>query len=41
MPTWPLKKTEADDLMLAIEQELRKRRLGGSAVRMEIQATTP
>mgnify|MGYP006273825745 FL=1 len=32
---------EADDLMLAIEQELRKRRLGGSAVRMEIQSTTP
>lgn len=32
---------EADDLMLAIEQELRKRRLGGSAVRMEIQASTP
>ena len=32
---------EADDLMLAIEQELRKRRLGGSAVRMEIQQTTP
>ncbi len=32
---------EADDLMLAIEQELRKRRLGGSAVRMEIQAFTP
>ncbi|HIK46941.1 MAG TPA: polyphosphate kinase 1 [Leptolyngbyaceae cyanobacterium M65_K2018_010] len=32
---------EADDLMLAIEQELRKRRLGGSAVRMEIQRTTP
>ncbi|MEO0456050.1 MAG: polyphosphate kinase 1 [Cyanobacteria bacterium P01_A01_bin.114] len=31
---------EADDLMLAIEQELRKRRLGGSAVRMEIQAST-
>ena len=28
---------EADDLMLAIEQELRKRRLGGSVVRMEIQ----
>ncbi|MEL6554226.1 MAG: polyphosphate kinase 1 [Cyanobacteria bacterium J06621_11] len=27
---------EADDLMLAIEQELRKRRLGGSVVRMEI-----
>lgn len=32
---------EADDLMLAIEQELRKRRRGGSAVRMEIQRDTP
>ena len=32
---------EADDLLLAIEQELRKRRLGGSAVRLEIQANTP
>ncbi|HEY9735549.1 MAG TPA: polyphosphate kinase 1 [Trichocoleus sp.] len=32
---------EADDLMLAIEQELRKRRLGGSAVRMEIHSQTP
>jgi polyphosphate kinase len=32
---------EADDLMLAIEQELRKRRLGGSAVRMEIEQHTP
>lgn len=32
---------EADDLLLAIEQELRKRRLGGSAVRVEIQVTTP
>lgn len=31
---------EADDLMLAIEQELRKRRLGGSAVRLEIQRRT-
>ncbi|MEO1444681.1 MAG: polyphosphate kinase 1 [Cyanobacteria bacterium J06635_11] len=29
---------EADDLMLAIEQELRKRRMGGSAVRMETEA---
>ncbi|MGB3296617.1 MAG: polyphosphate kinase 1, partial [Phormidesmis sp.] len=28
---------EADDLMLAIEQELRKRRLGGSVVRMELE----
>ncbi|NJN05066.1 MAG: polyphosphate kinase 1 [Leptolyngbyaceae cyanobacterium RM1_1_2] len=32
---------EADDLMLAIEQELRKRRLGGSAVRIEIQQSMP
>ncbi len=32
---------EADDLLLAIEQELRKRRLGGSTVRMEIQASMP
>lgn len=31
---------EADDLLLAIEKELRKRRMGGSAVRMEIQSTT-
>ncbi|MDY6785374.1 MAG: polyphosphate kinase 1 [Cyanobacteriota bacterium] len=32
---------EADDLLLAIEQELRKRRLGGSAVRLEIQDSMP
>jgi polyphosphate kinase len=32
---------EADDLLLAIEQELRKRRFAGSAVRMEIQLTMP
>ena len=32
---------EADDLLLAIEKELRKRRIGGSAVRMEIHATMP
>ncbi|MBD2091878.1 polyphosphate kinase 1 [Microcoleus sp. FACHB-1515] len=32
---------EADDLMLAIEQELRKRRFGGSIVRLEIHATMP
>ena len=31
---------DADDLMLALEQELRKRRLGGSLVRMELQADT-
>ncbi len=32
---------EADDLLLAIEQELHKRRFGGSAVRIEINASTP
>jgi polyphosphate kinase len=31
---------EADDLLLAIEQELRKRRLGGSTVRLEIETGT-
>jgi polyphosphate kinase len=32
---------EADDLLLAIEKELQKRRMGGSAVRLEIQADIP
>lgn len=32
---------EAGDLMQAIEQELRKRPLGGSAVRLELQRHTP
>jgi len=32
---------EADDLLLAIEQEVRKRWLGKSAVRLEIHASTP
>lgn len=32
---------EADDLLLAIEQEVRKRRIGKSAVRLEIHASTP
>ncbi|MDJ1180085.1 polyphosphate kinase 1 [Roseofilum sp. BLCC_M91] len=32
---------EADDLLLAIEQELRKRRIGGLVVRMEIMVNTP
>lgn len=32
---------DADDLMLAIEQELRKRRLGGNVVRLEVLSTTP
>ena len=32
---------EADDLLLAIEKELQKRRIGGSSVRLEIQASIP
>lgn len=32
---------EADDLMEAIEQELRKRRFGGSVVRVEINTSMP
>ncbi len=36
-----LEEDEADDLLLAIEQELRKRRMGGSPVRLEIQSQTP
>ncbi len=32
---------EADDLLIAIEQELRKRRIGKSAVRLEIHASIP
>ena len=36
-----LEEDVADDLLLAIEQELRKRRIGGSPVRIEIQSQTP
>ena len=36
-----IEEEEASDLLQAIEEELRKRRLGGSAVRMEITANTP
>ncbi len=36
-----LDEDEAEDLLLAIEQELRKRRVGGSVVRMEIDNTMP
>lgn len=32
---------EGDDLLLVIEKELRKRRIGGTVVRMEINATMP
>ncbi|MCS6813820.1 MAG: polyphosphate kinase 1 [Cyanobacteria bacterium] len=36
-----LQEDEADDLLLAIEQELRKRRMGGSVVRMEVPNSMP
>lgn len=34
-----LEEDEAEDLLLAIEQELQKRRIGGSAVRLEIHSS--
>jgi polyphosphate kinase len=36
-----LEEDEAEDLLSAIEQELRKRRLGGSVVRLEVQTSIP
>ncbi|HEY9697171.1 MAG TPA: polyphosphate kinase 1 [Trichocoleus sp.] len=36
-----LEEDEADDLLEAIEQELRRRRMGGSVVRLEVQGTIP
>ncbi len=36
-----LSEDEAEDLLLAIEQELRKRRVGGSVVRLEIHTSMP
>ncbi|MEA5572441.1 polyphosphate kinase 1 [Calothrix sp. UHCC 0171] len=36
-----LEEDEADDLLIAIEQELRKRRVGGTPVRLEINPQTP
>ncbi|MBV8882414.1 MAG: polyphosphate kinase 1 [Chroococcidiopsidaceae cyanobacterium CP_BM_RX_35] len=36
-----LEQDEGDDLILAIQQELRQRRVGGSVMRLEIQASTP
>ncbi|MBW4654884.1 MAG: polyphosphate kinase 1 [Kaiparowitsia implicata GSE-PSE-MK54-09C] len=36
-----LEEEEADDLLLAIEQELRKRRFGGSVVRIEMHSSMP
>lgn len=36
-----IEEDEADDLLLAIEQELRKRRFAGEAVRVEINSSIP
>ena len=36
-----LKELEADDLLLAVEQSLQKRRLGGDVVRLEVEANIP
>lgn len=36
-----LEEDEAEDLLQAIEQELRKRRVGGSIVRLEVHASMP
>lgn len=36
-----LEENEAEDLLSAIEQELRKRRLGGSGVRIEVHTSMP
>ncbi len=36
-----LRDIEADDLMIAIEEGLRKRRVGGEVVRLEISSNTP
>ena len=33
-----LKELEADDLLLAVEQSLQKRRLGGEVVRLEVES---
>lgn len=38
---FPVQEDEADDLLLAIEQEISKRRLAGFVVRLEIQSTMP
>ena len=36
-----LKELEADDLLLAVEQSLQKRRLGGDVVRLEVEEDIP
>jgi len=36
-----LKELEADDLLLAVEQSLQNRRLGGDVVRLEVESDMP
>ena len=36
-----LKELEADDLLIAVEQSLQKRRLGGDIVRLEVESNMP
>ena len=36
-----LKELEADDLLIAVEQSLQKRRLGGDVVRLEVESDIP
>ena len=36
-----LKELEADDLLMAVEQSLQKRRLGGDVVRLEVKENIP
>jgi len=36
-----LKELEADDLLMAVEQSLQKRRLGGDVVRLEVESDIP
>ncbi|HEY9736497.1 MAG TPA: polyphosphate kinase 1 [Trichocoleus sp.] len=38
---FPIKEDEADDLLLAIEQEISKRRLAGFICRMEVESAMP
>lgn len=38
---FPVRDDEADDLLLAIQQEISKRRIGGDVIRLEVQADFP
>jgi polyphosphate kinase len=41
MPTFPVLEDEADDLLIAIEQEISKRRLEGFVCRLEVEQSMP